>query len=226
MTALWLSRASLRRDTASLGSLARLLVPEGGGPRTAAAHRLVWALFADTPDRRRDFLWREERPGRFMALSARPPEPMSDLFDVESRLFEPLLTQGDRLGFTLRANPVISRAEAPGRRGKRHDVVMDALRHVAQQDRATARFGVATEAGLAWLARQGGAHGFTPKNVDVDGYETVRIPRDAGPPVRFSQLEFSGTLDVTVPAAFLDGIANGFGRARAFGCGLMLVRRV
>ncbi len=225
MTALWLSRASLRRDTASLGSLARLLVPDGGGPRTAAAHRLVWALFADTPDRRRDFLWREERPGRFMALSARPPEPMSDLFDVQSQPFEPVLARGDRLGFTLRANPVISRAEAPGKRGRRHDVVMDALRHVPEQDRAAVRFGVASESGLAWLARQGDTHGFAPRSVDVDAYETVRVPRDTGPPARFSQLEFSGTLDVTDPAAFLHGVANGFGRARAFGCGLMLVRR-
>ena len=56
MTALWLGRARLRRDTAATSALARLLVPEGGGARTAAAHRLVWALFADTPDRRRDFL--------------------------------------------------------------------------------------------------------------------------------------------------------------------------
>ena len=226
-TTLWLSRARLRRGPAATGALARLLVPEGEGPRVAAAHRLVWALFADMPDRRRDFLWREEEPGRFMTLSAREPGPLPDLFDVQTTAFEPVLAAGDRLGFTLRANPVVSRPEAPGQRGKRHDVVMDALRHVPEPGRAAARFGVATEAGLAWLNRQGAAHGFAPGGVAVDGYETVQVPRDGGQkPARFGQLEFTGTLTVTDPAAFLTALASGFGRARAFGCGLMLIRRV
>jgi CRISPR system Cascade subunit CasE len=226
MTALWLSRARLRRDTTAVASLARLLVPDGDGPRAAAAHRLVWALFADAPERQRDFLWREEAPGRFMALSARPPAPVPDLFDVDVTPFEPALARGDRLGFTLRANPVVSRAVMPGQRGRRHDVVMDALRHVAKHERAARRLAVATETGLAWLTRQGSAHGFAPDRVGVDGYETMRLPRDAGREhVRFSQMEFTGTLTVTDPALFLAALAVGFGRARAFGCGLMLIRR-
>ncbi len=63
MTALWLSRARLRRDTAATGSLARLLVPEGEGPRVAAGHRLVWTLFAAIP-------WCHAGRGRASAASA------------------------------------------------------------------------------------------------------------------------------------------------------------
>ena len=225
MTGLWLSRARLRRDTASVGALSRLLVPDDDGPRTAAAHRLVWALFADDPDRRRDFLWREEGPGRFMTLSARQPLPVPGLFDIDSTAFAPELAPGDRLGFTLRANPVVSRIKAPGERGKRQDVVMDALYAVPQGERASVRFTVATEAGLAWLARQGTAYGFAPGEVAVDGYETMRLPREQAKPIRFSQIEFTGVLTVTNPTAFLAALATGFGRARAFGCGLMLIRR-
>lgn len=226
MTALWLCRAQLRHDSAATCSLARLLVPEGQGARTAAGHRLVWALFTDGPERRRDFLWREEAPGCFMALSARPPTPIPDLFDVQFKSFEPLLTPGDRLAFTLRANPVVSRAEAPGRRGKRHDVVMDALHAMPQAERAGARLDAVAKAGRAWLSRQGEAHGFTlAEGVGIDGYEPVRIPRDGGRPARFSQLDFTGRLTVTDPAAFMTTLAAGFGRARAFGCGLMLIRR-
>lgn len=239
MTALWLCRARLRRDTAATGSLARLLVPDGGGARAASAHRLVWALFSDGPDRRRDFLWREEGPGRFMALSARPPAPMPDLFDVEAKPFEPALAAGDRLAFSLRANAVVSRGpgagQAPGQRGKRHDVVMDALHAVPPGQRAVARLGAVESAGRAWLARQGAAHGFAPADgVAVDGYETIRIPRDPGSagtpgkpaaPARFGQLDFTGVLTVTDPVAFLSAVSSGFGRARAFGCGLMLIRR-
>ncbi len=232
MTALWLSRARLRRDTAAAGSLARLLVPDGNGPRAAAAHRLAWALFADTPDRTRDFLWREEAPGRFMALSARPPTPLAGLFDVEAKPFEPVLAAGDRLAFSLRANAVVSRGTGPGVRGTRHDVVMDALYALPEGKRAEARLGAVEAAGRAWLARQGMAHGFAPADeVAVDGYETVRVPRDPGvrerraEALRFGRLDFTGLLTVDDPVRFLAAVASGFGRARAFGCGLMLIRR-
>ena len=59
----------------------------------------------------------------------------------------------------------------------------------------------------------------------IDGYEPVRIPRDGGGAMQFSQLEFTGTLVATDPAVFLAAVRAGFGRAKAFGCGLMLIRR-
>ena len=227
---LWLSRARLRRD-APVSALARLLVPDAVGPRAAASHRLVWALFADGPERRRDFLWREEAPGRFMALSSRPPANLDDLFELEFKAFAPVLAAGDRLGFSLRANPVIARPAAPDQRGpdqrgKRHDVVMDALYRVPSGERAALRAEAVLTAGRAWLARQGTAHGFRPDDtVAVDGYETVRIPREAGAPARFGVVDVSGVLTVLDPPLFLAALASGFGRARAFGCGLMLIRR-
>ena len=41
----------------------------------------------------------------------------------------------------------------------------------------------------------------------------------------FSTLEFEGLLTVSDPDAFLSGIARGFGATKAYGCGLMLIRR-
>ncbi|MDR3515123.1 MAG: type I-E CRISPR-associated protein Cas6/Cse3/CasE [Azospirillaceae bacterium] len=226
MTGLFLTRAHLRRD-APATALARLLVPENPADRVVASHRLVWALFADSAERTRDFLWREERPGHFMVLSARPPEDPHRLFELESQPFAPLLAPGDRLGFTLRANPVIVAApSARGQRGKRHDVVMDLLHRLPAEDRAAARPALIVSAGRAWLARQGQGHGFTPRGDEaVDGYDSVSIPRAGGRPAVFGVLDLSGVLEVTDPAAFLLRLAQGFGRARAFGCGLMLIRR-
>jgi CRISPR system Cascade subunit CasE len=226
MSELWLSRARLRAD-ASVASLARLLVPEAAGARPAAAHRLVWSLFADMPDRRRDFLWREEAPGRFMTLSNRPPINVGGLFDLDSQPFAPVLVSGDRLGFTLRANPVVARATARGRRGKRHDVVMDALKSIVLGQRAEARPDAVLSAGRSWLSRQGAAHGFQPAGeIAVDGYDRVVIPRATGAPATFGVVDISGVLTVQDPARFLAAQAAGFGRARTFGCGLMLIRRV
>ncbi|WP_149541013.1 type I-E CRISPR-associated protein Cas6/Cse3/CasE [Siccirubricoccus phaeus] len=226
MTALHLSRVRLRRD-AQIAALARLLLPEETGAQAVAAHRLIWALFADAPERQRDFLWRQEQPGQYLALSRRPPLPLADVFEIETKEFAPALAAGDRLGFRLHANPVVAAGGKPGQRGRRHDVVMHALHRLpAGAERAEARLETAIAAGRAWFARQGEAQGFAPVGeVAIDGYETVRLPREGAPPIRYSVLDFEGVLTVLDPPRFLAALAQGFGRARAFGCGLMLIRR-
>ena len=100
-------RARLRRDRPAQ-ALARVLVPQEDGARMGVAHSLVWALFADKPDRHRDFLWREVQPGEFLILAPRPPVDRHDLFSLECKPFVPVLRTGQSLGFDLRANPVVS----------------------------------------------------------------------------------------------------------------------
>ena len=172
----WLIRARLRRD-AQVAALAPLLMPHDTSDRTLAGHRLIWALMPEDPEADRDFLWREEAPGRFMVLADRVPSTGS-LFDVEARVFEPNLSQGDRLRFVLRANPTSS-VVVPGQRGSRADVVMRALHGVSQEDRAGARPTLIHQAGAAWLVQRGTRHGFTPEEgtLKIDGYHRLRIVR-------------------------------------------------
>lgn len=232
MTAMFLSRARLRSDS-SVQAIAPLLLPEDGHARLLAAHRLVWSLMSDDPDRTRDFLWREEKPGAFLILAPRPADANGGLFDVESKPWEPTLRVGDRLGFMLRANPTVARsvnAREPGKRGvrgKRHDVVMDALHDVTPGGRAAQRPNAVVAAGRQWLIQQGTRVGFEPDadTLRIDGYDTVRISRNSEKPVEFGRLDFEGVMKVTNPAALLAAVVSGLGRARAFGCGLMLLRR-
>ena len=226
MSGMFLSRARLRRDS-SVAAIAPLLMPADGNARLLAAHRLVWSLMSDDTDRSRDFLWREERQGACLILAPRPARDDGGLFEVESKLWEPALREGDRLGFMLRANPTIARGTGHGRRGQRHDVVADAMRGMVPGTRAAARPAAIVEAGRTWLVRQGERAGFniTCDPLRIDGYETVRIAREGGRPVVFGRLEFEGVLDVADPVSFLSAVVGGFGRARAFGCGLMLLRR-
>ena len=239
---LHLSRIRLKHAP-SAAALARVLLPEDEEARVGASHRLVWSLFADTPDRTRDFLWREDggstwQRTTFLVLSARPPADEHGLFELESKPFAPALEAGQRLGFRLRASPSANQPREPGQRGKRIDPLAKVLTGLSKQERAEHRHRVTQEVGAAWLARQGARAGFrlaeeadgegegrSPLHVDGDRWRV--IPRERGArPVRFPSLDFEGTLSVGDPALFLAGIAQGFGRAKAFGCGLMLIRRV
>lgn len=234
--ACYLSRARLRRD-APAAALAPVLLPEDDDARIGTAHRLLWTLFADHPDRKRDFLWREEGgvdlvPGRasFLILSARPPMDAHGLFEVETKDFAPALVPGDRLAFSLRANPVVTRPGPPGPNGRprriRHDVVMHRLKPLPQGERAAPRRSAMAAAGTAWLQAQGERHGFALVGaLQVDGYDQRLIRRKSGKPVRFSVLDLDGLLEVREPKTFLAALAQGFGKAKAWGCGLMLIRR-
>ena len=115
MSQLWLTRAQLRRDA----PVAALMPLIDGRERALSGHALVWSLFASGPQGDRDFLWRENKDHVYYLLSARPPVNALSLFDMdEPRAFAPNLEAGDRLVFSLRANPVIRReCDEPRRSG-------------------------------------------------------------------------------------------------------------
>ena len=186
-------------------------------------------MFADSSTRRRDFLWREAAQGTFYILSARRPVDDHKLFRLdEPKLFAPALAEGDRLRFSLRAN---TRLYAGGIRADarpKHDVVFDALRHHPSDERKARRLEVVRESGFAWLAAQGQLAGFSVEEGDIitiDGYQPHQVSREGKAPMRFSTLDIEGVLHVRDPSVFLDAVLRGFGSAKAYGCGLMLIRR-
>lgn len=233
---LFFSRARLRQDVPA-AALHQLLLPGSHGQRAGAGHRLIWILFADSPDRTRDFLWREGDAGVFYTLSRRPPVDQHGLFVLDPpKEFAPRLVAGDRLAFSLRANATVAKASVPGKRGKPSDVVMAAIKEVPSGARASARADAVRDAGYRWLDAQGRRAGFAIVRRTDGGaaeaapllrtsYRTMRVDH-AGPRATLGVLDFDGVLEVTNPELLLDGISRGFGRAKAFGCGLMLVRRV
>jgi CRISPR system Cascade subunit CasE len=220
----------LKRD-ASVGALAHVLLPDDGGARAAAGHSLIWSLFAGDQDAKRDFLYREEgRVGQFIILSRRRPDDRIGLFEMdEPKEFAPALRAGDRLAFALRVNPTIERRQPDRSRSLRSDVIMHRLKLVKQGERPLVRDAVARDATLAWLESQGTRSGFALEAADktfrVGGYDQVRLQRGKDRPVLFSRIDIEGLLTVTDPDALVSKLTSGFGKAKAFGCGLMLIRR-
>lgn len=75
-----------------------------------------------------------------------------------------------------------------------------------------------------WLADRANKHGFALGAVQATGYRWNALPekrRDAG----FSSLDYEGLLTVTDSERFVQALNCGIGPAKAFGCGLMLIRR-
>jgi CRISPR system Cascade subunit CasE len=246
MTELHLSRVRLRDDVA-VAALAGSLLAEENGEAVVKAHRLLWSLFPsllaekvpELPQHKQrqrpceNFLWREEggthwRRRTFITLSARPPEDRVRLFDVETKPFAPVLAAGQRLRFRLRASPSVNERCPGAPRGKRKDPVSIALNGLPEKGKHQ-RDQVIQEVGHDWLTRQGVRAGFhlpDTRLLRVDGEDHRRLPRAGGPErtIRFSVLDFEGLLEVDDAAAFLQALSHGIGRARAFGCGLMLIR--
>ena len=234
---LYLTRAALDRE-ARAAALAPLLDPPDPDRALDAHHRLIWMLFPGK-NAVRDFLWRADGRGRFFILSHREPV-QSDLFrPLETTDFSPLLAPGDRLGFVLRANATKDRRipkTACGRRpDRRVDLVMDALHKTPGQsvlgpDRMSERPGLrmklADQVAADWLATQGARGGFVLERVQVEDYSVRQLSRSGKGRVTFGMLDLSGILSVKEPDKLLETLGTGLGRARAFGCGLMLIRRV
>ena len=97
-------------------------------------HALIWRLFPGD-GMPRDFVFRHLEDERsFYVVSARPPVPNSDLFQVQTKPYAPLLECGEWVRFDLRANPTISVRREDGR-SRRHDVLMHAKRSVPSDQR-------------------------------------------------------------------------------------------
>jgi CRISPR system Cascade subunit CasE len=236
MRALFFSRARLRRDVPA-AALWRELTPQDDDKRVSTSHRLVWTLFADSPDRERDFLWREAAPGTFYFLSGRVPEDRHNLFEIDpAKPFNPQLRAGDTLQFSLRANATVAHkpegASGDRVRGKPSDVVMDALYRIPKgREREAARSDAVATAGINWLRARQERSGFRLPDGTMDtgvgcltSYRVLQLDH-RNSKMRLGVLDFDGRLVVEDPASFLDAIARGFGRGKAFGCGLMMIRR-
>lgn len=224
---LYLSRLTLDRN-APAAAIASLLDPQERSAAADAHHKLVWTAFADQRDRERDFLWRADGAGRFFTLSPRPPV-QNDLFaPLEIKPFEPSLRPGDLLQFTMRVNATRQRRLTKGadrQKSQRVDIVMDRLFNtVAREQRTERRDAVAQAAAEDWMAEQGKTKGFEPLEVLSKGYHTLEIARPRRK-ARLGILDLEGVIRVTDPDIFLSNLAAGFGRAKAWGCGLMLIKR-
>ncbi len=215
------------------------------------AHQILWELFPDVKERAKkadgnnklEFLFYKDAKSiipQYYLVSQKKPEE-SEAFFIQSKEYSPQLSTGQQLAFTLVANPVVSRKTEGKKHSVKHDVWMDAKK--AKKKELENSEGVFEKTSInlqevqqyceksskEWLIKQGLRCGFSLKseNILVDGYLQNYIHKKGGKePIRYSSIHYEGLLTVTDPILFIKMLGEGIGKSKAFGCGLMLVRKI
>ncbi len=196
-------------------------------------HQAIWDLFDPEPDAKRDFLFRRETAAGlpvFYLVSQRKPVDRHAFWDIQTKDYQPKLSEGQMLGFSLKANPVVTRTNSEGR-SVRNDVVMDLKKSTGwgeqKPEKRASQDVLVQQAGERWLNERLDRRGARLDSLRADGYRRHQsYKRGQKAAIRYSTLDLQGTLTVTDPKRFQEVLFYGIGPAKAFGCGLLLVRRL
>lgn len=216
----FMTRAQLRHDTVQARDYARKALENA---RKDAGHRLIWGLFAESPNAKRDFLFRTSGDGDFLIVSQRKPIFDEQVWNIRTRPYDPPLTPGERYGFSLKVSPTIALSQPDRGRSKHVDVVMHAQKSRNVKLCAEEREAII----LDWLAERLEKYGAAlSKNLClVKEYSQIHIDRK-GKDKRavIAKASIDGVLTVTNPDLLKPLLFGGVGRGKAFGLGLLTLR--
>ena len=168
---------------------------------------------------------------KYYVLSGRRPHDRAGIWNIEGpKEYSPQLQKGQRLCFMLRANPVVF-SSAAGK--KRYDVVMHAKKNTGYSalpfSQKPPLQKLVQESCAKWLGKRAASNGFSfeAKDVIAEGYRQHKsLQRAKGKSfICYSSVDFQGALTVSDPEKFKHILMRGIGKSKAFGCGLMLVKR-
>lgn len=208
------------------------LIQKKGASDSYAVHQLLWDLFPNDGTKKRDFLFhKHENSGlpQFFIVSGTEPIAYRGI-NVETKLYTPKLKSGQQLAFTLVANPVVARKTEGKRHSIKHDVWMDAKKQAKDMNlNLQEQKEYCEKKTKEWLISRAEKHGFSvgKNSIIIDGYLQHHLYKRNNPkPLRFSSVHFEGILTVIDPEIFCNTLYYGIGKSKAFGCGLLLVKRI
>lgn len=197
--------------------LSRLLLSGEHFRNPYEVHRALWAVFPESSDQARDFLFRIEqssiRQVQVLMQSQRQPEIATVATRLlASKAFELNLTERSQLRFLLTANPVKTIADEQGRHGNKGEVKKCRVPLIREEEQ------------VAWLKRKLNGAALVSL-VDVEKQLPLHFRKD-GKSGKIQSYVFKGILQPTNSSILKTLLQQGIGPAKAFGCGLLLVRRL
>jgi CRISPR system Cascade subunit CasE len=205
--------------------LSRIEIPWSTVRNPYRIHKEIWRLFPNMSkeprksldEDRQGFLFRleESRPGnpaKFLLQSRQSPTPSERMIVLATREFNPQPVKGQFLSFLLTANPVKTITDHEGRRNGKGEAKKCRVPLIKEDQQ------------IEWLRI---------RLRDAAAIESAKVR--SLPPIFFlkkgesgklAPVQFEGILCVNNPGLLLTVLQNGIGPAKAFGCGLMLVRRI
>jgi len=192
-------------------------------------HQMLWELFPKHPELNRDFIYRYEpenhRPAYYI-VSKRKPIDQENLWHIQTKNYSPILSIGQNFSFIIRVNPVITQ------KGKRHDIVIHEKKNIGYKEMdkhsRPSQYEIIAKTGARWLKSRAENAGFQIQNtaLRIDRYQPRIIAQKSKARIIYSTMDFSGILEIDDVNKFQKTLMTGMGKAKAFGCGLMLIRRV
>lgn len=172
-------------------------------------HRHLWRLFPNMPEDKRSFLYRvsngkDNEPLRILMQSLYEPAAAGNVKGcviLRKKAFNPVLKEKDRLHFILCANPtkqlLKERCRVP----------------LIDEDQL-----------IDWL-RKKLENAASLENAEIVESRNLYF-RKEGKAGKIVTVSFGGLISIFHPVNMRNILEQGIGRAKAFGCGLVLVRRV
>lgn len=180
-------------------------------------HRAIWTLFPGIERKENEsspfrFLVEDlelSKGAQLLMLSSIEPQLLSDRAKILAKKeYSPILAEGLKLGFTLCAN-VTKVIHEQGEKGRRIRVPL--IQEEQQQ---------------VWLDRKlDGIAKVDWSGTQIRPLKPLYFLRGKQPG-KIVPVQYEGQLQVQAPEKFMAVLQKGLGPAKAFGCGLMLIRRL
>ena len=165
-------------------------------------HQSVWTVMRANRDLQRGFIFAFAEHSGMIDIIVRSSNLPAHLQACAKPLALPSDTGDYR--FALHANPVTRYIEPPGK------TVTEALLNDDEL--------------IGWLRRQGNRHGFLARPASLSWTRLHRrCTPSHGSPYAINDVLFRGSLSITSPQRVQQALANGIGRSKAFGYGMLLL---
>ena len=182
-------------------------------------HKALWALFDNSPDQKRDYLFRVEKrqfsnAAVLLQSDREPTHQGNDSFTlIASKSFSPVFTINMDLRFYAVCNPVKTILDESGRKNAKGEVKKCRVPLIREDEQ------------INWFT-----------NKLKDGAEIVNIEAQKLPPLYFRKAKeirsgkiqpvaFRGVIKIVNPDDLFSIFRSGIGPAKAFGCGLLSFAR-